>query len=628
VPEPDSAFADLESIGHALRHDVMDPDAVRADAEAAADMLRQVPPLRVVVCGEYGRGKSTLLSALARRRLFPHMPDDTTSVATTLAWGTTDTAVVSHATADGLVAERTIDIRDVQRFVTEVGTRSMTETVIGVQLQAPLEALARGLEMTDTPGVHSRNPMHNLITQQWLERAGAIVFVTSTDGPLSDLEVEAFHSAAATGAPVIAVLAKTDARDPQVQLASAQKRLSDRLGRPVEVLPVSAVMALDGQEDRDVVLEDESGVPELYRRLAALAAAHRAQWALPDAAGEPGELSSPVGLLASALTALRASAASELATIRRAEDEDRAFLNAIEDAQRKLASLTEAAEYFHREIRGQVTRKVGEIQRKVTDACEKLILQTSLDLTMVRSAVTPAAYQSGLVQRLGVIANWADFALDGFLRGVIDDARRLTESELGYLPALPSGPVLSADGVATPGRRTRISFDAVRKGIRGSGMVATYGGSVGGIVGSLVGLAPGAVVGAALGALIGHIAGTVAGTLAAARNDEQAQDATDLHHIALTAQSLIEGVQKQINARLAENAPAEIDRLSRAVDALIAQRRTQLQIQQAQAESNSAADRAERTARSAALAGQLATLDRLDGTLARACERLQILVED
>jgi Dynamin family len=623
VPEPDSAYADLESICSALRHEVMDADTVRADADAAADMLRQVPPLSVVVCGEYGRGKSTLLSALARRRLFPHLPDDTTSVATTLAWGAAEAAVVSHATADGSVAQRTIDIRDVQRYVTEVGSRGMTEAVIGVQIQAPLQALAWGLELTDTPGVHSRNPVHNLVTQQWLERAGVIVFVASTDGPLSRLELEAFDRAAATGAPVIAVLAKTDVRDPQALLDSARERLSARLGRPVTVLPVSAVMALDGQEERDVVLEDESGVPELYRTLTALGVARRAQYALPGPAQE--DAGSLVGLLASALTALRASAASELATIRRAADEDRAFLNAIDDAQRKLGGLEEAAGYFHHEVRGQVNQEVEEIQRRVSDACRSLIVQTKVDLDMVRPDISPAAYQDGLVKRLGEVANWADAALDEFLRGVVEDARRFTESELGYMPAPPSGPVLPAGGPAAAARRTRISFDAVRKGIRGSGMIAGYGGTLGGAIGTLVALAPGAVLGAAIGALIGHIAGTVAGTLAAMHTDDQAQDATDLHNIARTAQSLIEGVQKLINARLAENAPAEIDRLSRAVDALIAQRRAQLRIQQAQAESNSAANRAERAARSEALAEQLATLDRLDATLAQARGRLQIL---
>jgi predicted GTPase len=631
--ELDAAYTELRAICQALHDDVMDAHAVRADVEAAAELLQHVPSLQVVVCGEYGRGKSTLLSALARRRLFPHMPDDTTSVATTLVWGATETAVVTYAAKDGSVADKKIDISDVQRFVTEVGNRSITESVIGVEIRTPLESIAWGLQLTDTPGLNSRNPAHNLITQQCLGRADVILFLASTDGPLSDLELDDFEKVAMLGAAIIPVLTKTDARDPGVLIRSANERLSTRLGRPVEVLPVSAVMALDGQEDRDIALEGASGVPALYRRLTALGAAHRARYALPRPdTGVQDDARPPVALLASALTALRTSATSELATIRHAEQERQAFADAVEDAQRKLDSLEEAARQFHLEVGDQVTQAIADIQQRVTDSCEKLVMQTKVDLAglslaMARQEIRPAAYRDGLIQSLGEIANWADIALERFLRGVVEEARRLTESELSYSPAPPSGPLLTAGDLTTPARHGRISFDTLRRGISSASSTAIYAGTVGGVFGGLVGSVPGLAIGTAVGVLIGQIAGAVAGTREAIRQDEQAQEATDIRQIALTASPWIEDAANRINARLAEVAPTEIDRLARTVDVLIAQRRGQLGNQREQAETNDAADRTERAARSTELAAQLTALDRLDTALARACGQLQILAD-
>jgi GTPase SAR1 family protein len=627
MSELDTLCAELTAICQALREEVMDGDSVRADVDAAEEMLQRVPPFAVVVCGEYGRGKSTLLSALARRRrLFPHDPDDTTSVATTLAWGSTESAVVSFAGPDGSLRDSTIDISDVQRYVTEIGNRGIPVTVVGVKIQAPLDTLAWGLELTDTPGVNSRNPAHNLITRQYLERAGLILFVASTDGPLSELELGWFDDAVRTGALIIPVLAKADGdvADPDIFLRSAQERLTARLGRSVEVLPVAAEMALDGQEDHDIVLEDESGVPELYRQLTAAGTARKARYLLRSPDTAQGDAGSPVGLLASAVTTLQTGAANELATIKRAEDEHKTFAHAITDARRQLRRLEAAASEFRLEVHTRVNEMVGEIQKRVSDSCESLIQQTKLDQAMAKPTVRPAAYLNGLVQRLGVIANQADASLEQFLHGVVEEVRKFTEAEFTYLPALSSGTLLPTGGPAAPGRRKRISFDAVREGILRSGIFAGYAGSVGGGVGMLIASAPGAAVGAAVGALIGHIAGVVVGTRAAM----DAQDATDIQQIARAAPSWIEDSAKMINVHLAESAPAEIDRLSKTVDGLIGQRRTQLRIQQEQARSNGAADRAGRAARSAELAAQLVTLERLRSALTRVGEQLQVLAGD
>lgn len=620
----ENAYAELAKVSHALLHEVTGGDSVRADAHMASEMLSAVPPLRIVVFGEYGRGKSTLLSALAGRRIFPHLPGDTTSVATTLAWGQADVAVVSYAAPDGSQAEKMIKLDQVQRYVTEIGNRSVTELVISVGMRAPLPSLAWGLELVDTPGVNSRNPIHNVITQQYLKRASAALFVTSTDRPLSTLELDEFSTVAETGVPIIAVLAKTDVIDPEELLASATERLSARSGKPVQVLPVSAEMALDGQKDHDVALEELSGIPELYEAIVRLGAWQRSWYALHGAAENPdgaagGASPSPVALLAAALATLRRSATVEVETIRRAERDEDAFAQAIAEAQAKLDRLDVAAGNLTRTVRSKADAKVTEIQQKVRDMCGDMVLQSRMDLAMDRLPATPEAYQQRLVEGLGVIANWADLALDQFFVAAVAEARKITDSELTYTPSRPPElPAAVAGPELGPERRKRISFRVVSRGLADSKAMAVYGSAVGLTIGSLAGLGPGSALGGTIGALIGYAAGVIFSTRDALSEDRHAE----VRKVALVAQPWIENAGNRISARLAETAPAEIERLSNAVDELISQRQTLLAGRGEQAKKN-AADPAERATRIAALAAQGQLLDTLDAALAQASEQLQ-----
>ncbi len=625
MPDLDPSYLELAGICQALLHEVTGAESVRADASMATEMLGRVPPLRVVVFGEYGRGKSTLLSALAQRRLFPHLPGDTTSVATILSWGPDEGAIVSYAEPGGSQSQKEIGLDQVQRYVTEIGNRSVGELVMSVGIRAPLPSLAWGLEFVDTPGVNSRIPIHNVITQQYLERASAVLFVASVDRPLSALELEAFGTVAETGVPIIAVLTKTDVLDPEELLQSATERLSGRLGRPLEVLPVSAEMALDGQKAHDIAREELSGVPDLYQAIADLGASKRAWYALYGSAENPGEeRASPVALLAAALATLRLTATGELETIRRAERDQEAFSQAIAEAQAKLDSLDYATGELRRTVRSRANAKVAEMQQKISDLCGTMVLQSKMDLAMDRLPATPEAYQQRLVEGLGGIANWADSALDQFFVTAVAEARKLTDSELIYAPG--SAPELTpavTDPASGTENRTRISFSVVSRGLAGSKAMAVYGSAVGLTIGSLVGLGPGSALGGAIGALIGYAAGAILGTRDALSEDRQAE----VRKVALVAEPLIVDAGNRISAWLAETAPAETDRLSSAIDELINQRRALLAGQREQAKKNEA-DPAKRAGRIAELANQLQLLDKLDASLAQASERLQqVLME-
>jgi GTPase SAR1 family protein len=609
--EVDAAYAELSAICHELLG-FADIATVSADVRAAAQMLSNVPPLRVVACGEFGRGKSTLLGSIAGRRLFPQAPNDTTSVATTLVWGEADDAVVCYTGPNGSPGQKAIRLDQVSKYVTQLGKPDVPGTVLEVKMRAPLETLAWGLELVDTPGVNSRFPTHNLNTEQQLKTAGIILLVASTDGPLNTREIDAFEKAAETGAPLIAVLTKTDDHDPAVLIRDTAEKLSHRLHRPVEVLGVSAEDALTGQEDNDEYLVGQSQVPKLYQQITAFGAAHRSRYALygMDTARSPHDREpSPVALLSTALATLRGSREHERAEIRAAQDSEQALVRANEVAQRRLADLQDAAGQLTQEVQSQTAGMVADIQQDVVRRCHDLAEKyaaRAADLTTIKSA----EYQDSLLRRLGEIANSANTKLNGFLISAVSEVRRATGLELSDLPAGP-GPTVQTDAAgALPGHRARFNFDAIRQGVRDSKQTTALGTAIGSTFGGLVGAVPGAVVGGAVGALIGQVAGAVGGI-------QEAMQKAERRDLAVTARWQTEEAAEGISKWLDATAPDRIETLLKATDDLITQRRAQLHLAQRQAALN-AANAALRPIRLKELTAQLGTLDRLDASLARA----------
>jgi ribosome biogenesis GTPase A len=139
--------------------------------------------LAVVVCGEFKRGKSSLLNALVERPgLFPVDADIATSAVMTLRWGPKDTATVYFAeTTPGKPGSspppQEIEVSQAAEFVTEQGNPRNAKNVLRIDMAAPVEPLASGMVLVDTPGIGSLNPAHTAATRAYLKYADVILFV-------------------------------------------------------------------------------------------------------------------------------------------------------------------------------------------------------------------------------------------------------------------------------------------------------------------------------------------------------------------------------------------------------------------------------------------------------------------
>jgi small GTP-binding protein len=153
-------------------------DASKDDLKTLADSVAQLDELfLLVVVGEFNAGKSALINALLGDQVLAEGVTPTTSKIHVLSWG--ETVEREPAGAEG---ER---------------------------VTAPLETL-RQLTIVDTPGTNALDRAHEALTTDFVPRADLVLFVTSSDRPLSESEHQFLESIKRWGKKVLMVINKID----------------------------------------------------------------------------------------------------------------------------------------------------------------------------------------------------------------------------------------------------------------------------------------------------------------------------------------------------------------------------------------------------------------------------------
>ena len=140
----------------------------------------------LAVVGQFSRGKSTLMNALLGG---PYLPTGTlpmTSVITSVRYGSRARVLV-HRAGGGLPIETSL--ADLDRFVAQSSSEREALRVESVDVEVPAELLRLGFSFVDTPGIGSAIRANTATTTRFLPQADAVVFVTSVDAALSELEL-------------------------------------------------------------------------------------------------------------------------------------------------------------------------------------------------------------------------------------------------------------------------------------------------------------------------------------------------------------------------------------------------------------------------------------------------------
>ena len=197
----------------------------------------------VLFCGEFKRGKSSLVNAIIGTELCPTDIGIATSVVTTIKYGAVKKAVRYYGNllenADSLKSEK-IEWEDIDKYT--LGDVLEIDNTILVELSYPSPFLKNGITIIDTPGIGGLDPRHAILTHMALPKADVIVFVTDAGEPLTQSELEFYENKVLScGKQNVVLVNKSDilTADTLATHVSNTKLQLAKLGGP-EVIPVSA----------------------------------------------------------------------------------------------------------------------------------------------------------------------------------------------------------------------------------------------------------------------------------------------------------------------------------------------------------------------------------------------------
>jgi GTPase SAR1 family protein len=391
--------------------------------------------LRVVVCGEFKRGKSTLLNALLGVNLLPDGKQPTTSVVTEVGYGSEQRVLLQVTDRRGELSERPIKPAQMRAYVTERGNPHNEEDVCKVRVEIPNPELRPGLVLVDTPGVSSVHPQHTQLTIATTRTADAVLFVTDTTEPvLTDqekdllLELQANQrldlNLAGTNALILIVNKIDRVREGRAEYVSGRR---DEFAAVLGV-PPAQVRAV-GVSSRDRLryltggrLRDHSNFAELDSVLWATLARRQAgmllRGALADLQLSAEGLAQPLRDAISATDmpagaeSLRVIVKRRVAELGQQTTDDAQWRAALDEGMRTAqksttdATITESGELFARlldEI-GELLNQPDQINMIIADNVTRIV--SSAD---ARLSAACARLQHGLAARYGLIAEPASF---------------------------------------------------------------------------------------------------------------------------------------------------------------------------------------------------------------------------
>ena len=258
---------------------------------------------KVLVLGEFKRGKSTFINALLKNELLPADVTPCTAVINEIKWGDNPTAylyispdveslpeqvpdaVQEHfdqflfESQNQSISPLKIPIEQLNELVTitdlsqEQGKAIAQSPYEKVEIFYPLELCKNGVEIIDSPGLNEHKT-RTQVTTNYLSRVDAVLFVTMVSQLASQSEKQVIEQLREMGhKEIFFVINRWD----EVTKASDKKRVRDFANASLAPLTslgedglffISALDALDGYLDQDDELIEQSNLIPLENALA------------------------------------------------------------------------------------------------------------------------------------------------------------------------------------------------------------------------------------------------------------------------------------------------------------------------------------------------------------------------
>jgi len=229
---------------------------------------------KVVVVGEFKRGKSTAINAMLGQPILPAKVAPCTAVITRVKYGTEKTATLHHRDDDATtVIDLATDPAALRNHlvIKHTGEESLSEQnqspYVMAEVSYPLDLLEQQVELVDSPGLNE-HAARTAVTQSYLPEADAMVMVLSCAMFLSQSERQFLDNELANRdlKDVFFLCNRHDAvRDSPDELEELQQLANRALLPRVKAEPrlffVTALDALAGKIEGNPELIEQSNMP-------------------------------------------------------------------------------------------------------------------------------------------------------------------------------------------------------------------------------------------------------------------------------------------------------------------------------------------------------------------------------
>ena len=175
------------------------------DQETLKSSIRQIDDLfLLVIVGEFNSGKSSFINALIGEKILKEGVTPTT----------TQINIIRY---------------DEQKRETVLDAHTLL-------INAPV-AILKEISIVDTPGTNAIIREHETITNKFIPRSDLVLFVTSSDRPLSESERTFLQSIRDWGKKLVIVLNKIDLFQNDEELAQVEKFIQDNIQSLLQISP-------------------------------------------------------------------------------------------------------------------------------------------------------------------------------------------------------------------------------------------------------------------------------------------------------------------------------------------------------------------------------------------------------
>lgn len=227
----------------------------------AAKRCIEQPMYDIVVCGEVKKGKSTLLNAIIGQDILPVDNE----IATSQVFRITNSPRESFELVFNDGTRHLISRSDLPKYGSQVDANVQGEASFGnkllsyIQVNVPVAFLPENVSLVDTPGLGAIYKSHEWITQNYVKKAAAVLFVFDPKTPLVKQEQVFIKRVLDITPYVMFVMTKIDTVAPSEwtsQLRRTEESLSELFKshklQPPTVYPISSTVLREAADEDEV----------------------------------------------------------------------------------------------------------------------------------------------------------------------------------------------------------------------------------------------------------------------------------------------------------------------------------------------------------------------------------------